>query len=131
MRVLIGSVALGAMLLAGPVLASEASKQAKMPPAQRSCFRAGDVSGFNVVDDKTVDVSINSKTVYRLTLFSRSPDIDWTQRIGIKARGSSWICQGLDAEIIVPGSIGPTTYPVTEVRKLTPEEIASKKTKKK
>lgn len=131
MRVLIGSVALGAMLIAGPVLAADAAKPSKMPPAQRSCFRADDVSGFNVVDDKTVDVSINAKTVYRLTLFSRSPDIDWTQRIGVRARSGAWICQGMDAEIIVPGAIGPTTFPVTDVRKLSPEEIGPKKNRKK
>ncbi|MGH1560653.1 hypothetical protein ACRAWD_29375 [Caulobacter segnis] len=51
-----------------------------MPPAQRSLLPAPTTSTASTSsDDKTVDVSINAKTVYRLTLFSRSPDIDWTQ----------------------------------------------------
>ena len=114
-----------AVLAASPALADTPKK------AERSCFRAQDVNGFNVVDDETVDVSINPKTVYRLKLFSSSPDIDWTLRIGIESRGSSWICSGMDAMIIVPGQIGIQRYPVTEVRKLTPEEIAASRTKKK
>jgi uncharacterized protein with PhoU and TrkA domain len=78
-----------------------------------------------------VDVSISPKTVYRLTLFAPSPDINWTQRIGVESRGSSWICSGMDATIIVPGDIGIQRYPVTEVRKLTQDEIQASRKKKK
>lgn len=128
MRILIGSVVLGALLVTSPVLAAETTRAEKK--AQRSCFLPSEVNGFNVVDDQTVDVSINPKTAYRLTLFSRSPNIDWSQHIGIETRGGSWICQGMDATIIVPGDVGITRYPVTEVRKLAPEEINPPKKKK-
>ncbi len=121
MRFLIGSVVLGALLVTAPAFAADTSRAAKK--AERSCFLPSEVNGFNVVDDQTVDVSIGPKTAYRLTLFSRSPNIDWTQKIGIETRGGSWICQGMDATIIVPGDIGIQRYPVTEVRKLAPEEI--------
>lgn len=124
MRLLIGSVALAALLAAGPALAADTAKK-----PERSCFLPSQVDGFNAVDDQTVDVSVGPRTVYRLTLFARSPDIDWTQRIGIEAHGGSWICQGMDATIIVPGDIGLRRYPVTAVRKLTPEEIRPPKKK--
>ena len=127
MRFLIGSAALCALLVAGPVLAAGAPKT----KPERSCFRSEDVNGFTVVDDRTVDVTITPKNVYRLTLFAPSPDIDWSLRIGIDSRGRSWVCQGYDAEIVVPGDIvGLRRYPVTEVRKLTPEEIKAPRKKK-
>jgi len=127
MRLLIGSAALCALLVAGPVLAADAPKT----KSDRSCFRSDDVNGFTVVDDQTVDVTITPKNVYRLTLFAPSPDIDWSLRIGIDSRGRSWVCQGYDADIVVPAAItGLRRYPVTEIRKLTPEEIAATRKKK-
>lgn len=126
MRFLIGSAALCALLVAGPALAAETPKK-----AERACFRADDINGFNAIDDQTIDVSISPRTVYRLKLFSPSPDIDWTMHIAVEARGGSWICSGMDATIIVPGPIGPQRYPVTEVRKLSPEEILAGKARKK
>ena len=124
MRFLIASAAALAVLAAAPnALAAQKDRS--------SCFLASQVNGFNVVDDQTVDVSIGPKTVYRLTLFAPSQNIDWTQRIAIRTRGGgSWICSGMDAEIIVPGDIGMRNYPVTDVRKLTPEELAAPKKKK-
>lgn len=129
MRVLIGSIVLAALLSAGPVLAAEAKTGAKPERSKSSCFRPDDVNGFTVIDDRTVDVTISPKNVYRLTLFSPSPDIDWSLRIGIYSRGRSWVCSGYDAEIIVPEATGRRRYPVTEVRKLTPEELAAEKKK--
>jgi hypothetical protein len=126
MRVLIGSIVLAALLAAGPVLAADAKKERP----KSACFRPDDVNGFTVIDDRTVDVTISPRNVYRLTLFSPSSDIDWSLRIGIYSRGRSWVCSGYDAEIIVPGAIGRQRYPVTEVRKLTPEELDAQKTKK-
>lgn len=135
MRHLIGFAALVALSLASPALAQSPDKTSEKTPnkiaakPERTCFRAEDVDGFNAVDKQTVDVSVGVKDVYRLTLFSPSPDIDWTQRIGIEARGSSWICSGLDATIIVPGPIGIQRYPVTAIRKLSPDEIKTHKKK--
>lgn len=115
------------VLAAAPaVAAAQADKPQHAAKAERSCFRAADVDGFNAVDKETVDVSVR-RDVYRLTLFAPSPDIDWTQRIGVEARGGSWICTGADATIIVAESIGVQRYPVTAIRKLSPEEIKARK----
>ncbi|MDR6624295.1 DUF6491 family protein [Caulobacter segnis] len=121
------SIAFSALLLAAPTLAAAQGDTAQKPKSERSCFRAQDIDGFNAVDKETVDVSVGVRDVYRLTLFAPSPDIDWTQRIGVESRGSSWICSGIDATIIVPGAIGVQRYPVTAIRKLAPEEIKARK----
>jgi hypothetical protein len=122
------SIVFSALLLAAPTLAAaQGDSTAQKPKNERSCFRAQDIDGFNAVDKETVDVSVGVRDVYRLTLFAPSPDIDWTQRIGVESRGSSWICSGVDATIIVPGVIGVQRYPVTAIRKLTPEEIKARK----
>lgn len=128
MRILTVSAALCGLLAAAPAMAAAPKAE---PRAERACFRASDVNGFNVIDDRTVDVSVSPRNVYRLTLFAPSPDIDWTMNLGIQARGGSWVCAGMDATIIVPSDFGaPRRYPVTEVRKLTPEEIQAKRSKR-
>ena len=117
------------LLSAPPLAAAQADKPAPKAKAERACFRAQDVDGFNAIDKETVDVSVGVRDVYRLTLFAPSPDIDWTQQIGVEARGGSWICSGMDATIIVPGPIGVQRYPVTAIRKLAPDEIKARKTR--
>lgn len=125
MHVLIASAAVLAVLTAAPAHAADEPRKPK--PDRSQCFRADDINGFSVVDDQTVDVSIGPRDVWRLTLFSPARDIDTSLRIGVEARGGSWVCQGMDATVIAPGPIGVQRYPVTTVRKLTPEELAPKK----
>ncbi len=123
------SATICAVLIMTPAFAAAQDKPTSKPKTERACFRAQDIDGFNAVDKETVDVSVGVRDVYRLTLFAPSPDIDWTQRIGVEARGGSWICSGMDATIIVPGPIGVQRYPVTAIRKLSPEEIKSRKSR--
>lgn len=132
MRTMIASAALLAVLTAGPALADAQSK-GKGKPDRSSCFLVSSINGWTPVDDQTVDVTITPKNVWRLTLFAPSPNIDWTLRIGIDTRGQSWLCSGrsMGAEIFVPGDIGMRRYPITEVRRLTPEELAAMKDEKK
>jgi len=123
MRTLICSATVLAVLVAGPAMAA-----AKGKPDRSECFHVSSINGWTAVDDQTVDVTITPKNVWRLTLFAPSPSIDWTLRIGIDTRGQSWLCSGRisGAEIVVPNDIGMRRYPVTAIRKLTPEELAPK-----
>jgi hypothetical protein len=116
--------AIAAMLLslAGASGALAADPAPAETPA-RQCFWTRDVNGFNAVDDRTVNLRVGVKDVYQLELFSRCPDIDWTEQIAIESRGSTWICSGLDAVLIAPSPIGPQRCMVRSVRKLTPEEV--------
>ena len=108
----------------GSAVSDPSPAPAKPRPA---CFWARDVNGFAAVDDRTVNLRIGVHDVYQLKLFGNCPDIDWSMRIGIKSRGSSWICEGngLDLELVSPSPIGPERCPVTSVRKLTTEEVTA------
>ncbi len=91
--------------------------------ATRSCFRAADVENFSAADDRTVYLRANRKQVYRLDMFGSCPDVDWAWRIGIKNRGSSWICSAMDATLITRSSAGVRQCAVSKLTLMTPEEV--------
>lgn len=114
-------VLLAAGLLAGGAHAAPADKTAAKP--QRQCFWTDRINSFAAPDDKTVNVRVGVKDVYQMELFAPCPEVDWSQRIAVRSRGSSHICSGLDAEVIAPSSIGPQRCAVRTVRKLSEAEI--------
>lgn len=89
----------------------------------RQCFRAQEVNGFSAVNDRQVNLRVGVNDIWQLDLFARCPEVDWSMKLGIESRGSSWICSGLDATIITPSTIGPQRCAVQSVRKLTLQEI--------
>ena len=94
-------------------------------PAPR-CFLASQVNGFTSHGDESVDVRVGANRTYRLSLAGPCPDVDWSLRVALRTTGgSSWICQGADAEIIVPSPTGRQRCLVTDVRALTPDEVAA------
>jgi hypothetical protein len=98
----------------------------------RQCFNVSMVNGFNAIDKETVQVTVGVNTVYELKLLGTCPDIDWSLRIGLRSTsGSSFVCSGLDAELLVPRPIGVQHCPVTAIRKLTPEEVKASKAPRK
>ena len=110
----------------GPAPAAPAAdKGAKAPAEGRRCFRPDDVNGWRPGDQRTVYVRAGVNRVFRMELMIPCPDINWSERIGIEARGSPWICSGLDATIISPSSIGPRRCPVTSIQELSPAELAA------
>jgi len=109
------------LMLAGSAHAEAAAKTAK-----RSCFPASNVSGFRASDDKTVYLRVGVKDVYRLDLMSACPNVDWNERIALFSRGgSSFICTGLDVDVISSTPIGRQRCPVQTLTKLTPQEVAA------
>jgi hypothetical protein len=121
MRRLIASLALVAALAGGSAALAAPSKPASKPAP--SCFYPNDVTNFAAQDDHTVNVRVGVRDVYQLVLFGSNPDIDWAQRIAVRSTAGSTICAGLDATVIAPTPIGPQSYPVKTVRKLTPDEV--------
>ena len=120
--------ALAAVLaLAAAQPAAAADKPAdKGGKPERACFYARNVSSYSAADDRTVYVRVGVKEVYRLDLFNPCLDIDWTWKIALVSHGSDWICEPMDATIIVDRSpIGPQRCEVAKVTKLTPEAIAA------
>jgi hypothetical protein len=115
-------------LLAIPLLA--ACTQPAPPAASasaaagRQCFTAQQVSSFDAIDDDTVYVRTSPRRVYQLEIVGVCPDIDWSQRIALRSRTGSFICGGLDADLLVPRAGGGVDRcPVTNIRRLTDAEV--------
>lgn len=111
-------------LLTGSATAPAFAKSPEEPGAkpQRQCFWTRQVNSFASNDERVVNIRVGVKDVYQLEMFGRCHDVDWSHNIAIRSRGSSYICTGLDAEIIAPSSIGPQRCAVRSVRKLTEAE---------
>ena len=118
-----------ALILAWTAVSAPAAAPPNAARAQRPaprCFLASQVNGFTSHGDDSVDVRVGANRTYRLSLAGPCPDVDWSLRVALRTTGgSSWICQGADAEIIVPSPNGRQRCLVTDVRALTPDEAAA------
>jgi hypothetical protein len=112
-----------AWIIAAAALASVPGAGVAGAAPARQCFHASDIDGWTAADKATVNLRVHLRDYYQLKLAGDCQDIDWTQRIGIEHRGSNWICDRMDAVLIVPTEIGPRRCTVDSVRKLTPEEV--------
>jgi hypothetical protein len=96
--------------------------------AGRQCFNAGTVNGFDAIDNDTVLVNVGVRGIYKLDIVGVCPDVDWTNRIGLRSTsGSSWVCEAMDAELLVPSPSGLQRCPVVGVQKLTPAQAQALK----
>jgi uncharacterized protein DUF6491 len=102
-----------------------AAKSPEEPKSQRQCFWTRQINNFASDDERIVNVRVGVKDVYQFEMLGRCQNVDWTQKIAVRSRGSDYICTGLDAEIISPTPIGPERCPVSKIRKLTPAEVAA------
>ncbi len=117
------------IITALPLLAACAQESEPVYASQQArggdCFNANMVRDFTPRNERRVDIRVSRSRQYQLELAGYCPDVDWSQRIALRTRsGSSFICHGLDAEIIVPDRVsGPQRCLVTNVRRLSPAEI--------
>jgi hypothetical protein len=118
------ALALAAVLAVG-ASAAPLPAASKAPPRtgrHQQCFYSRDINGFRAADDSHVYIRVGVRDIYAFTLLGPCPDVKWTEHLALKTTGSNFICSGLDADLIVPSSIGPQRCPVRDIRKLTPEE---------
>jgi len=116
--------AIACTMLAGCTAAPPAPAAQAAAGQGRQCFNASTVNSFHAVNEQTVLVTAGVKHMYELQIVGTCPDIDWTQRLALRSTGGSpWICQGLDAELIVPSPSGTQRCPVVGVRELSPAEV--------
>ena len=111
-----------AALLAGCTPQQGAPSASAASDGGGQCFRAQEVNGFHPIDRDTVDVIVGVNHVYRLELLTHCREINWSQRIALVSRGSSWICTGRQAELIVPTPTGPDRCLVNSVGRLSEAE---------
>ena len=89
----------------------------------RQCFRAQQVNGYTPVSDNVVLVQAGASRYFHLELAGSCPNIDWSRRVALRSTSGSWVCQGLDAEVIVPDPSGsPQRCLVTSIRQITKDE---------
>lgn len=104
--------------------AADAAPMSARPSQPQACFHSRNVNSFAPVGDRKVNLRVGVHDYYQITLLGRCSDLDWTHGIGLEHRGSNWICSGQDVTVIVPGRLGDRC-PGTDLRKLTPEEVAA------
>jgi hypothetical protein len=86
----------------------------------RQCFLARQVNGYTSVNDQAVDVQVGANRYFRLSLDGSCPQSAFSQRVALRTTGGGdWICQGLDAEIIVPFAGGPQRCLVNDVQPIS------------
>jgi hypothetical protein len=98
-------------------------------PGQRQCFNAGNVSGFRIVDHRTVDLDVGINQSYRAQLFGSCPDVRGALGVGLRTRGgSSFVCDDQDLELVVPSESRTEvrTCQVTALRRLSEAEVAAR-----
>lgn len=123
----LAAASLAVLTAAAPMAAAKsptdpAAAAAKTTP-KKQCFWTRQINGFASNDDRIVNVRVGVRDVYQFEMFGRCDEVDWANNIAVRSRGSSYICSGLDAEIISPSSLGPHRCPVKTVRKLSEDEI--------
>ncbi len=78
------------------------------------CFRSEQVSGYGVIDNNHIRLSVGANRDYVLTTLWNARDLDWTHAIAIRsATGRICIGNGLGVELI--GGDPQRTYPVSDI----------------
>ena len=126
MRKLTTLAAAAALLATGAAAPSAAAAKPEAKYDAHQCFYTRNVTSFAAPDEKTLYVRVGVRDVYRFDMFGTCPDIDWNQSLALVSRASSWICSGMDADVVTHRTgLGAQRCPVSNVRKLTPEEVAA------
>lgn len=113
---------LGGALVATSCAAPPNAGPSAVQQAGGQCFLAGEVNSFAPSQDY-IDVRVGASRYFRLTVAAGCPDIDWSAKIGVRAiGGGSWICQGHDAELIVPLPSGTQQCQISAVTPITKEQ---------
>ncbi len=129
MKKILASAALA--IAAAIAFGASAQPPAGSPPPAKprpSCFWTNRIQNFAAVDDRNLYLRVGIHDIYRAKLFSNCFDIAWVHRIALVSRSSSLICEGpnLNVDVIVRDvGAGRQRCPVTEIRKLTPDEVAA------
>ena len=117
-----GAVALAACTMAGgpaPYGARAAGYDG------RACFYAPHVRGFRNGPGNSIIVNSSSRDYFLLQPYHRCNNLNMTLSVGIRNRGSGYVCEGYDADIYYRGVQGVEYCPVRAIRRLTPAEITA------
>ena len=93
--------------------------------AGNQCFYAPNVTGYRRGPGNTVIVNTNSRDYYQFETQPYCADrIVWENRVALRSRTGTFICNAYDAELYVPDAVGAAYCPLYHMHKLTPAEVA-------
>jgi hypothetical protein len=96
----------------------------------RQCFLPSEVNSFNATKDGNVNIQVGASRYYHLTLGGGCPNnINFATSVGIRSTGGgSFVCEGMDAELIVPDPSGTQRCPITAVHAISKDQyLANRK----
>ncbi|MEZ5957425.1 MAG: DUF6491 family protein [Hyphomonadaceae bacterium] len=80
----------------------------------RDCFNSDQVSGYNVIDNHNIGLSVGANRHYVLTTSWNARDLDWTHAIAIRS-ATGRICTGNGLGVELIGGDPRRTYPVNQI----------------
>ncbi len=88
------------------------------------CFLPSQVNGFTGTKDGNVDIQVGANRYYRLNLTGTCLNVNWDSRIGIRSvGGSTFVCEGFDAELIVPDASGTQRCQISSIHAITKDQF--------
>jgi hypothetical protein len=90
------------------------------------CFLQRNINGFSAPNDRTVYIRVGVKEIWRLDLMTSCTGL--TFRNGFALQGSPtgpWICNPLDATVIIRNTGITQRCPVSGIHHLTADEVAA------
>jgi len=78
------------------------------------CFRSEQVSGYSVIDNHNIGLSVGASRRYVLTTGWNARDLDWTLAIALRS-STGRICTGNGLGVQIIGGDPQRTYPVTQI----------------
>lgn len=91
--------------------------------ASNDCFRANDVNGYSVIDDRHVGISVGVSRRYVLTTMWNANDLDWTTAIAIRTAAGR-VCTGNDLGVELIGGEPRRTFPIVSIERAPDEAPA-------
>ena len=124
MRLSTVKIAGAAAILSAIALAGAFSTAAPSIAAPgRQCFNATTIHGYETLPGGLVLMRAGGNRTFALHTFGDCPDLNWSRSIALRTLGGgSWVCEGIDAQLIVPSPIGAQYCQVRDVRRISREE---------
>jgi hypothetical protein len=119
-------VAALALSLTGSMATPLARAEPKPEAAAKSCFYARNIENYAIANDQLVYLRVSAADVYRLDLMGDCPELGFRESIRITHSGASdLVCNPIDLTIRFHQAGARRVCPVSEMRKLTPAEVAA------
>jgi hypothetical protein len=113
-----------AAALALAACAAPGTSTASNAGGDRDCFRALDVKGYGIVDERRVRLRVSPQRQYILTIPTNTRDLDYNHAISVRSV-TSFICVGDPSGVTLMGGDPPFPYQVTAIERAPAETSGS------